>query len=216
MRIKNVIIDKGLVKIKWESPANDEGYNGHSINVYDEPQQGFVDSISDLKPHLISIWEGERLNPKLIHVTGLSIVYVGQHQAMSVKIIGNKTFNNSPGSTPFVSPAKEASNPTGKGRAMENLLGKKAIEAVNKVIEKAEAFLKGDRAVVVDMFAPEPPPEETKKPDSQDLLDGLPSSKVGDNTVPFKKSKKKAVKKAAKKAVKKSAKTSVKKSSTEK
>jgi len=194
MRLKHIEIDKGMVHIKWEVPSKEDGYNGHSVDTHDKPKPGFIQAVMDLKSHLIVLWEVETLNAKLIHSTGISIVYKGQHQVMSVKIIGNRTFSNSNGSAAMISPAKEASNPTGKGTAAENLLSKEAIDVVKRVVEKAKQFLKGDRIVNVDMFAEEPPPEE-KQSDNQDLLPGDKG-----NTVAFKKSAKKAIKKSAKKS----------------
>ena len=189
MRLKRIIIESGMVHVKWEVSSKEDGYNKHGIDTYDKPKPGFIQAVMDLKDHLIFLWEAESLNKKLIHSSGISIVYKGEHDVMSVKIIGYKTFSNSNGSTPMISPAKEASNPTGKSTATENLLTKDAIDVVKRVIEKAKEFLKGDRIVNVDMFADETPPVK-KELDNQDLL------KQGDGK---KKPAKKAVKKAAKK-----------------
>lgn len=205
MRLKKILFEKDVVVIKWEAFSKETGvYNEMGIKVHDKPKPSFDQAIQDLQPHLISICEIETLNKKLVHATGISIVYKGEHDVMSIKITGFKTFNNSNGSMPLTSPAKEASNPMGKGTAAENLLTKKAIDICNHVIDQAKAFMKGDR-IYIDMFSEEnaPPPKEKTESKNEDLLN--PTSKS-----PAKKSEKKTEKKSAKKQSKKTDKKSTK------
>jgi len=142
MRFKTIKILKEGTTVIWESPKEGGGYTEGSVKNGDDPRQAFKNAINDLKDFLIDLSEASGLDKKLIKTTGVQLSYKGEHETMNVIITGYRTYKNSGGSNPLISPGKATGNPTGKSTAEENLLPEKCIKIVEKLITEAKEYIK--------------------------------------------------------------------------
>jgi len=149
MRITKVKILSEVVQIAWQTPYKDGGFNQASLESKNDPAEAFAKAVNDLKPFLISICEIEALDKKLIKATGITIKYKGENDIRNVIITGIKTYKNSNGCMTFNTSPK-ADRSEGEPTAEENLLPEKCVAVIDRVIDEAKKFIKGER-LQIDM-----------------------------------------------------------------
>lgn len=113
-----------------------------------EPGPAFLKAMEALKPYLIKYCEVDKLDKKLIKVTGVNLSFKGESDVMHVIFTGVKMHKNSGGCLTLNTPLKAAE---ATDDIAQDILEDDCLKAIKNLLAEGKKFAKGSR-LQKDMF----------------------------------------------------------------
>ena len=165
MRIKKFKITKEQkVYLMYQIKSAAGSWNKYSITCAEEAHPALYNALGSLTKYVVELCELPKNYISRIKVKGVSFSYGGENDTMGATIISTMSLENSNTSLNLITPHKIEAFYSGDSGDPKQLLPDECMDALHKLIQECDEYIKGHRAQGEPYF---------QKPQNQKHKEGL-------------------------------------------